>query len=195
MSPRRSALALAVGFLGLALLSGCVPSAPEPEPTGTASSTPSGSASASPTPTPTPTEEIIPFSADCTALLTPAVVYDFDPNYSPAGAFTPAAGSVAAEAIAAGGVACRWVHGTTGQTLDVAVAHLSPAAATARKNDLVTTSNSVPTYGVEGYFRVVDGAGEAQAFPDPYWVSIVSAGFAEPGDATPLMDAVIAALG
>lgn len=195
MRTRRPVLAVTTGLIGLTLLTACVPSGPEPEPTATTTPSATPDASSTPTPTPSPTDEIIPFTADCNALITPAVMYAFDPNLSPFGAVTPDAGTVAADAVAAGGIACRWVHGTTGQTLDLAVAHLSASASTALKNDLVTSSNSVPTYGVEGYFRVVGGAGEAQAFPDPYWVSIVSVEFAEPGDATPLMDAVISALG
>jgi hypothetical protein len=195
MRTRRPVLAVIASLLGLTLLTACVPSGPEPEPTATTTPSSTPDTTSTPTPTPTPTEEIIPFTADCNALITPAVMYAFDPNLSPFGAFTPDAGTVAADAVAAGGIACRWVHGTTGQTLDLAVAHLTASASTALKNDLVASSNSVPTYGVEGYFRTVGGVGEAQAFPDPYWVSIVSVEFAEPGDATPLMDAVIGALG
>ena len=193
-SRRILALSAPAALLTAVLLAGCVPTAgPEPEPS---NGTPSASATASPSPTPSasPTEEIIPFSIDCAVLIPGNVMYSFDPNFALLGAIEASAGSIGAEAAAAGGMTCRWVHETSGITLDVSVAQLTPAAATARKNDLVQSSNSVPTYGVEAYFQVVGDAGEAQAFPDPYWVSMVSPALFEPGDATPLMSAAFDAL-
>ena len=181
-------------LLTLTLLGGCVPT-DEPEPDGS-SGAPTPTVTASPTPTATsaPADEIIPFSIDCAVLVSGEAMYEFDPNFGLVGPVEPAAGTVGAEAAAAGGMTCRWVHETSGIALDISVAELTPTASTARKNDLVQSSNSVPTYGVEGYFRVVGDAGEAQAFPDPYWVSIVSPTLFEPGDATPLMAAAIDAL-
>lgn len=128
-------------------------------------------------------------------LLPPAALYEIDPSLGMLGPVTPDAGTPAAAVVAAGGVACRWAHESSGAILDIAVAHLPPTAATALKNRLVMESNSVPTYEVEGYFRVAGTGGEADAFPDPYWVSAVSPMFFEPGDAAPFMAAVIAALG
>lgn len=193
-SRRLLILSAPAALLAAGLLTGCVPTTgPEPEPS---NSTPGASATASPSPTPSasPTEEIIPFSIDCAVLIPGDVMYGFDPNFALVGPVDASAGTVAAEAAAAGGMTCRWVHETSGIALDVSVAQLSPAAATARKNALVQSSNSVPTYGVEAYFQVVGDTGEAQAFPDPYWVSIVSPALFEPGDATPLMAAAVDAV-
>ena len=94
MPTRRPAFAVITGLIGLTLLTACVPSGPEPEPTATSTPTVTPDASSTPTPTPSPTDEIIPFSADCNTLITPAVMYTFDPNLSPFGAFTPDAGKL-----------------------------------------------------------------------------------------------------
>ncbi len=192
-SRRLFVLSAPAALLALALLTGCVPTS-EPEPDGSnGTPTPTVTSSPTPTATSTPAEEI-PFSIDCSVLVPGEAMYEFDPNFSLVGPVEPAAGTAGAEAAAAGGMTCRWVHETSGIALDISVAELTPTASTARKNDLVQSSNSVPTYGVEGYFRVVGDSGEAQAFPDPYWVSIVSPALFEPGDATPLMTAAIDAL-
>ncbi len=196
MRPRRlSALAAPVAVLAISLLAGCAPSVEQPEPTTSPAPTTTTTPSASATPTPTPTPEIIPLTIGCDQLLAPDALYEFDPNFSYIGSFVPAAGTPAARAVAAGGVACRWVHDTNGTTLDVSAAELPESVSTALKNDLVVSSNSVPTYGVEGYFMLAGGAGQAEAFPDPYWVTIVSPALYEPGDAAALMAAVIGALG
>jgi hypothetical protein len=71
---------------------------------------------------------------------------------------------------------------------------LPEPALTDLKNETSTESNSVPTYGVEGYFAVNGGFGQAQAFTGDYWIVIESRDFAEPGDVTPLMEAVVGAL-
>ena len=55
-------------------------------------------------------------------------------------------------------------------------------------------SHSVPTYGVEGYFQVLSGVGEVQAFQDPYWIVSTSVKYAEPGEAQPVIAAVLAAM-
>jgi hypothetical protein len=93
------------------------------------------------------------------------------------------------------GLACAWVNQTSGELIEVSVANLPAAHLTQLKNDLVTTSNSVPTYEVEGYFKVNGSTGEAQAFSDPYWIVATSTAFFEPGDAQPIVAAAIAALG
>lgn len=76
----------------------------------------------------------------------------------------------------------------------VAVANLATAELDELKNELVMTSNAVPTYGDEGYFQVRGGSGEAEVFSRSYWIVGVSPAFLEPGDASAIMDAAIAAL-
>lgn len=195
MRPSRPSLILtSAAVLGVLLLAGCVP-APTEEPTAspTASSTPTATPSA--TPSPVPTEEIIPFAVTCDQLLTADQVYAIDPNLALLGPVDADAGTPAAQVAAAGGTVCRWSHETSGATIDIAVAQLGAMASTALKNTLVVESNSVPTYEVEGYFAMNGANGEANAFPDPYWVSVVSPMFTEPGDALPYVSAVIGNLG
>ena len=54
----------------------------------------------------------------------------------------------------------------------------------------------VPTYGDEAYFSVGgNGVGTAIVFQGTYWIVLESPAFFEPGDATDLVDSVIAGLG
>jgi hypothetical protein len=189
MPPRtRLPLTVAAVAASILLLAGCVDS-PEatPQPTPTASATPTPTA-AEPTPTATPTSE--PLVIDCVSLV-PADAFatlfkDFTlvPNYAP----PPA--SVFTEVLNWNGTVCGWTA-TDGTVVAIGIAELDADAALTKKNDLVVASNSVPTYGVEGYFQVVSGVGEAQAFPDPYWILVTSTAFMEPGEVAPIMDAVL----
>lgn len=195
----RSALpASLVSLLAVALLAGCVPqskgTAEQPTPATLATST----ASATPTPTPTASAsdvDGIPMSIPCTELITPQAMYDYNPNFGLEAGHQPVSGSLAAAVLKQNGVACSWINQTSGQRIEIAVAKLPEAHSTALKNELVTTSHSVPTYRVEGYFTLNGSVGEAQAFPDPYWVVATSTAFFEPGDVAPLMASAIKALG
>lgn len=173
-------------------IAGCAPTAPEP------SATPTDSAPSA-TPTPTETEpaatEDTPVEIECSTLVSDQVIYDFNPNFGAQPDFTPAPGSDPETILGREGVACEWVNGTSGETMIVAVANLPTSELDALKNDLIMTSNPVPTYGVEGYFQVTAGVGEAVAFSGPYWIVGESTAFFEPGDASTIMEAAIAALG
>lgn len=155
-------------------------SSPTPEPTETA-----------PAPEPTPTPVDIP----CETLLPPQAMYDFNPNFSLLASWTPNAGSAAADAVEAEGVACRWQNDTSGETIDVSVASFDAATLEARANDAYENSTMVPTYGGdEAYFSVSNGVGEAIIFQGAYWVVVSSSYFLEPGDAEPIVGPVLAAL-
>ncbi len=176
--------------LAVLLLAGCVPTdAPAPEPS-------QSSSSPTPSPTPTPTVEPvgIPITVSCDDLVSAGVMYDFNPNFGLEGEFEPDAGTAAATAVAENGLACRWINETSGEVIDISVANLPATALTALRDELAASSTLVPTYGVEGYFRVADGVGEAQAIDDPFWIVSVSTAFTEPGEAEPIMSAAIAAL-
>ncbi|MFM9877277.1 MAG: iron ABC transporter ATP-binding protein [Rhodoglobus sp.] len=188
----RRVLLTALPVLALALLSGCNPVAePTPTPTRSSTSTPT------PTPTPTPTttaEAGEPITIGCDELVNAQVMYDFNPNFALQNDYTPAAGSLGAQAVAAQGIACSWVNLTSGETIEISAAHLPTDQLEQRSNELVATSNTVPTYDVEGYFIVEGGVGTAQAFDPPYWVTATSVAFFEPGDAAPLMAAALGAV-
>ena len=182
-------------------LTGCTPTGtttPEVTPSVTAppSSTPSPSVTPTPTNTTLPTDKGEPIDLSCDDLISAQTMYEYNANISLTDDFSPKAGTDAATITGDyQGIACRWVNDSSGETIDVAVAHLRADTLETLKNDLVQSSNSVPTYGVEGYFEVQGNVGHADAFSDPYWVSIDSDYFLEPGDATDLFESVIAALG
>lgn len=184
-------------LIAAVLLAGCVPTdngVVTPEAGETSTPTPTQTESAAPTEAPVD-DSWQSVTIACDQLVSSQAMYDFDPNYSLKPSFTPAAGSLAAEAVDNGGIACQWVHQTSGQTIDLSVAQPPADVANALANDLVGSSNSVPTYGVEGYFRVEGTTGEAQAFPSVYWITAVSPAFFEPGDAAPVVTSMVAALG
>lgn len=211
MSARRTALlpASLVGFVAGSLvgavlaLAGCVPTGE------TAAPVRSASASGSPTPTPSgsagpeqPTAQPVPDASEpgepvtigCDQLVTSDEMYEYNANFGLDSAFTPDEGSVAGRAVAAGGVACRWTNQTSGETIDVAVAHLSERDLSARKDELVSSSTPVNDFGPAGYFGTSDITGVAQVFSGPYWVTATSVTFFEPADAAPIVAAALAAL-
>lgn len=195
----RHSLLLAVPSAAVLLLSlaACVP-ADEPGPDGTSTATaPTAPAapSAAPEPGPSQPPTAIPVTITCDQLVDAQAMYDFNPNFSLLADYAPASGSLGAQAVEQEGIACGWVNQTSGETIEISVAQLPDAELTTLKNDLVMSSNSVPTYDVEGYFEVESGVGAAQAFPDPYWLTASSTYFFEPGDAQPLIAAAITALG
>jgi len=194
--PRRSPAVLLSAATLLAVtmvLTGCT--TPEPAPT---SAPPSPSDSSTPTPEPSETTApptSTPVDIACDILVPPQVMYDFNPNFSLLASFTPASGSAAADAVAAEGTACRWQNNTSGEVVDVSVASFDADTLDRLATDTYGHSTMVPTYGGdEAYFEVADGVGEAVVFDGSYWVVVSSSYFLEPGDAEPIVAAVLAAL-
>lgn len=191
---RWSAVPLVVAALGVELLTGCVPEpAAEPDLTGP---NPSGDPTGQPAPSISATPVSTPVDVTCDQLLSPQAVYDFNPNFGLLTSYSPSEGSVAASAIAYQGVACRWQNQTSGDNIDVSVAQLDEATLTALKNAAFDQSEMVPTYGEEAYFTLGgNGVGTAIVFQGAYWIVLESPVFYEPGDATPIVESVIAGLG
>lgn len=189
MLARRLAV-ITVTLASVVLLAGCVPTG---DATPTPTATPSESASATPQPTtepsaePTASSENEPVTIACADLVSLDEMYAFDPNYSLLTSFTPAPGSAAAEAVANRGIACRWVQNSSGVTIDFAVAHLNEPALIAKKSEAQTTSDSVSSYGADGFFSVTGSTGTAQIFSDPFWLTAASENFVEPEDAAQLV--------
>lgn len=174
----------------LVLLAGCLPT-PDPAATPTPTRTPSASPSATPTPTPTPTAtttpdpEAIPLEIGCADLVDAQVFYDYNPNFSLLADFVPDGGA-AASAVAAAGVACRWVNNSSGETIDISAARLPDARLGEAK---AAAGDPVEDFGVEGYFA----GGVAQAFNNDVWVTATSTSFGAASDAAPLVIAAMAA--
>ena len=191
---RRLVVPLAISALALAALSGCVPDA-SPTPSGSASTgSPSASASATPTPSPTASAVSIPITIGCNTLISPDDIYAFNPNFGVINSWTPKAGSAAATAKSEQGIACRWSNQTSGDTIDISVAHLDSASIESLKNQAVDQSTMVPTYGDEAYFSVSGGVGTAIVFQGDYWLVATSIDFLEPGDPADLITAALSAL-
>lgn len=190
---RRVAVPLAIAALALAALSGCVPT-PSPTASGTPSSSPSDTPSASPTPSPTASVVSTPITIGCNTLVTPDDMYAFNPNFGLLTKWTPKSGSAAATATSEQGIACRWQNQTSGDTIDISVAHLDKASIESLKNAAVEKSTMVPTYGDEAYFSTSGGVGTAIVFQGDYWLVATSVDFLEPGDPSDLITAALGAL-
>lgn len=178
----------------LTLLAGCVPgtdatpdSSSRPTATSTGSPSPSGS--------PAPAEAGGPITITCDALVSPEVMYSFNPNFTLKSDYVPDPGTRGAQALESNGLACAWENGTSGTLIEVSAAQPTEERYTAIMNELITTSNPVPTYEVEGYFLTEAGLGIADAGTGRFVISAASPYFVEPGDAAPIMKAAIAALG
>jgi hypothetical protein len=180
-----------VALIALAVLAGCTPADETP----TAEPMPTDEPTAEPTPDPTDQPVGTPIDATCDQLVSPDTLYVYNPNFGPIDEFSPREGTAAASALQYRGVACRWQNQTNGQNIDVSVAELDEDSLTALKNAAFEDDEMVPTYGEEAYFGVEDGVGRAQVFQGPYWIVAESTLFFEPGDATEIVESVIAGLG
>lgn len=187
-----------VGGLALVvalMLAGCTSNpvaSPPVEPSAPAEAEPA--ASSAPTPTAT-VPAGIPVDLACDQVITPEQLYGYNPNFGADPGYTVATDSVAADMVELQGVACGWLNQTSNDTIEVALAHLAPADIEARKNELVTSSNIVPTYAGfsdEGYFDQADGIGSADVFVGEFWIHADAASdvFFEPGDAEQFLSAV-----
>ena len=193
--------ALAVAAVLALGLSGCVPeSALELTPTPTRSTTQTPSASPTDTPEPTATDapsdgfDSTPVTIDCNTLVTPQVVYDYNPNYGNQPDFTPASGSAVATIAANQGVACNWVNQTSGVTFQVAVAQLAADDLASVRAGL-SSGTCVSGMGDAAYFSASGGVGVAHVFSGPYWIVASSPAFYEFVEVQPIVKGALAALG
>ena len=183
----RAVLAVAV----VATLAGCAPEgtdvSPSATPTPSASASPSTSPSASASPSASPSDDPhTVLDADCLDLVSLDTMYDFDPNFGLVGAYTPAAGTLAADAAADGGIACSWVQQTSGATIDIAAA---------KPGDLATRAAAAGVSGDGSVFNADGLVGSVQVFDGEYWVVLTSTYFTRVADAQPLIDSVLDAFG
>lgn len=178
-------IAAAVPLLVAALvLAGCVPQTAEP--TGIPSppsSTPTTTPSETPSSTPPPPDAGTPVPFGCAEVVTPDEMYAFNSIYSFV-EYTPEASSLAGQAVAAGGIACRWVNTSSGIPIDFGFAQ--PSAA--QLEQLESEAGAPAPFG---YFET----GTAQAFVGPYWVTAVSPDLIGADDAAPVIELAINSLG
>lgn len=185
-----SRTSLAVSLAAVLALAGCVPSG-DPVPTPGPSLTESASPTVEPTATPSPGTSQ-PVTIGCADLVSIDAMFEFNENFALLDDWTPDAGSLAAEAVAADGIACRWQNLSSGDTIDFAVAHPSDEATAGLKAELAASGTAASTYDVETYFD--DATGAIQAFPEEFWLTVVSPTFTQPSDARSLVEAAIQGL-
>ena len=206
---RRTRVALAGGALLAVILSGCSASN-EPTPTesavpttgASAEPTPSASPSSAPTPTPTPTPKAAgsPIAQSCGDLLTLQNLYDFNPNYGTAAAYSPTPGGLVETATTYNGLTCGYSNQSSGELIELSVVAPNAVLMTTLKQQADASSQAVPTYGtpptVDGFFNYTGGSGQAQVFTGTYWVTLSSPAFYnEPGAAEGLMSKILGHLG
>ncbi|MCI0158520.1 iron ABC transporter ATP-binding protein [Leifsonia shinshuensis] len=191
----RTLAALAIAAAAVTLV-GCTPTA-KPASTPSASATAGGAAASNTpaaTPTPTPTLPPTPVTLTCDQVVTADQLYAYNPNFSADPGYAPKAGSLEKQIADWKGVTCAWQNQTSGDVVQIAVAHPPADQLESLKNAAITAAQPVPTYGtppqVEGYFKAGD-TGQVQIFRGPYWIVAESTAFFEPGDAAPLMQSVL----
>lgn len=198
---RPAALAF-TAFLGAALaLSGCA-GEPSPSPSAGASSTPTRPGlSPSPTPTgsPTPTTgptsaPVTPISLPCTSVLSLQAVYDYNPNYGENPAYSPAAGSEAAAAIARGGFACGWINQTSGDSFELAVSIPVGDEDDALEAAAAAQGTPFELDDADAWFASAGGIGRAWIEVDDRWVVLSSSEFGNAADVAGLAQAAANAL-
>lgn len=193
---RPTALAAALAAGALLALAGCTSNPVAAAPTSEPPTAPASTPVATPT-TPAPTQvaaDATPVSMKCHSLVPTAVVRELEPGLRSVKGWTPEAGTPSARLADLNGATCAWTS-EAGDVLEVSVAKPSAADSTALKNDLVERSQSVPTYGGEAYFQIVDHVGQADVFRGRTWLFVRSNRIFEPGDAAAVVDAALGALG
>jgi hypothetical protein len=141
--------------------------------------------------TPTPAAPVVTGTAigvTCSALLTPQVIYDFNPNYSLQSGFTPKSGTDASKAVGYQGLACSWINQTSSDLITVSAAHPSDLSSLKASASSGTAASGL---GNSAYFKTSAGVGELQIFDGPFWITLSSDSFGTADDARDLASAAI----
>lgn len=186
--------ALLIAPLLVLALAGCVPTTPSASNTPTASDEPTSPAvpvpTATATATPTASPETEPVTLGCDDVIGAQAIYDYNPNVGMTGEFAADPDSLAGEAVAQQGLACRLVNQTSGATIDIGVVKFVPAAFDAKQ--AAVSGSSTPASTFDGYFD----SGVAQGFASPYWVTVVAnPDFIEDADAARIVGPILDNLG
>ena len=158
-----------------------------------------------PTDVPTSTDSTLDPNADpvnesiginCQTLVPDQVIYDWGSgNFALDVDYVPPAGSAAEQVASTGGLACSWVNLSSSETVDIAAAAPGSAALEAGELAASQSGTAVADLGSSAYFSSDGTVGHLDVFTDTYWVTADSPWFLEAGDARPLAEAAIAALG
>lgn len=183
-----------VAISSLAMLTACAPENHVLTPTETPqiSASPTGEGTFDPE-----TDPVNPsVGVDCRTLVDDQTIYDWGSgNFALDTSYEPAPESAAAQLVALGGIACRWVNLTSSETVDVAVAIPSATQLADAEAAASATSELAPAISDRAYFRADGSAGHVDIFTDKYWIAADSTWFVSPSDAAPLLQAALSALG
>lgn len=127
---------------------------------------------------------------DCNGLLSPQVIYDFNPNFSLQAGFTPKSGTDASKALGYQGLACSWINQTSSVLIIVSVAHPS-ASDLASLKATASSGTAASGLGNAAYFKTSAGVGELQVFNGPFWITMSSVVFGTADDARDLASAAV----
>lgn len=192
---RLSLAPLAVAAASLALLAGCSLLPGSTPATSPGDGQPTASTDDTSTPSSEPSAAGLngsPISAKCADLISAEQIYAYNPNIVALEDFTPDAGTPASTALALDGIACRYQNQTSGDNIDLSVAHLdSNSFAQVQAS---TTGDLVDGFGDSAFFSAADSAGTLTVFQDTYWVTLSSPAFLGADDATELVTSVLDAL-
>lgn len=139
-------------------------------------------------------DNAVPVNVDCSRVVDAQTMYDFNPNFGLLSNFSPDAGSLAAQAVARKGVACRWLNQTSGVTLDVSIAMPGPETLEAAKS-LAKSGSAVSGFGDTAYFSNSGGTGALQVFAGDYWLTTTSVFYSQAADAASIMNAALKSIG
>jgi hypothetical protein len=166
-------------------------SSPSARPAQSMSSAAPSVASATPTtPPPAPVAQGTAIAVTCNALLTPQVIYNFNPNYSLQASFKPKSGTDASKALSYQGLACSWINQTSSDLINVSVARPAPSNLASVKA-AASSGTAASGLGNAAYFSTSAGVGELQVFNGPFWITLSSVAFGTADDARDLASAAV----
>lgn len=123
----------------------------------------------------------------CLELVSLDTMYAFDPNFAHDESYSADPGSLAATAVADGGVACGWVRETGGGEIVISVS--KPGA-----TKLASLREAAGSADGDAFFSLAEGSGVVQVFDGDAWITATSAYFGSAADAASLTASVSSAL-
>lgn len=120
----------------------------------------------------------------CDQVLTPAELYEFNPNVSSDP--SPVLSDDASRAVGYGGVSCSWVNLTSQERFAISLVQVTDGSLADLRNQLEARAPGAGLSGIDGYFRLTNGRGILDVLSGPYWITIESAAFLSAADVEPL---------
>ncbi len=141
-----------------------------------------------PSPPQLPELSFVPLTISCDEVITPAEIYEFNPNVS--GDVAHAATEGGSRALRYGGVTCGWLNQTSRERFAVSIVQLEPGSIGLARDVLTATSRQAGLPGLDSFFRSTASGGQLDLLSGSYWITIESADFLSPADVHPLVPLV-----